>query len=68
MCHVARHAFATTITLQEGVPIEAISEHYADKAQIVINNAQILGSIPPIKQLTSEKKTRSNNSPIMLFH
>jgi len=25
-CHVARHTFATTITLQNGVPIETVSK------------------------------------------
>jgi len=45
-CHVARHAFATTITLQEGVPIETVSKMLGHSS---IRTTQIYATVTELK-------------------
>jgi site-specific recombinase XerD len=45
-CHVARHAFATTITLQAGVPIETVSKMLGHSS---IKTTQIYATVTELK-------------------
>ena len=71
--HIARHTFATTVTLSNGVPIETVSQmlghktlkmtqHYAKivDGKIAVDMAALRIKLAPQLSLTVETKTGSN--------
>lgn len=61
--HTARHTFATTITLQQGIPIETVSKMLGHASltttQIYakVLDKKVMDDMSVLKDLYSEKKT-----------
>lgn len=61
-CHVARHTFATTITLQNGIPIETVSKMLGHKSIRTTQHYSKVLDLKVSEEMNSIREKFSNNS------